>query len=86
VEAFSYGKAVLVSSAGALPETAENFSPCLDPDDPDLWYQNLKQWIIDPSSREPYETAIRSNFRPHSWAETAASFFGLIDAAVTCSP
>jgi glycosyltransferase involved in cell wall biosynthesis len=81
VEAFSHGKAVLVSTGGALPETARGFSPCLDPSDEQAWYTAMKQWIETPQVREPYEQEIRVRFRHPTWSEAAATFFAGVNAA-----
>ena len=79
VEAFSYGKAVIASTGGAIPEVVGEFSPCLDPKDADAWYRTLRGWIEDPSLRAPYEDAIRSRYRPTTWNEASAKLFELID-------
>ena len=39
VEAFSFGKAVIASTGGAVPETAHGLAPCLDPTDEDAWFR-----------------------------------------------
>ena len=62
VEAFSYGKAVLASTGGALPEVVDGFSPCLDPLDAEAWRRMLRTWIEDPS-RAP---AMKNPSEPHS--------------------
>ncbi len=80
VEAFSYGKAVIASTGGAIPEVVGEFSPCLDPKDEESWYRTLRGWIEDPSLRAPYEDAIRTRYRPTSWNEASAKLFELIDA------
>jgi len=81
IEAFSYGKAVLASTGGAIPEVVGEFSPCLDPADADIWYLTLKRWIVDPNARAPYEDAIRRSFRHPTWDEAAAGFFREIETA-----
>ena len=77
IEAFSRNKAVLASTGGAIPEVVDGLSPCLDPHDESLWYSLLKQWIVDPSARLPYEIAIRARFRPTPWSISAQQFFGV---------
>jgi glycosyltransferase involved in cell wall biosynthesis len=81
IEAFGYGKAVLASTGGALPELARGFSPCLDPTDERAWYDTIRQWIEFPQIRDAYERTIRERFRHPSWSEAAASFFAGILAA-----
>jgi glycosyltransferase involved in cell wall biosynthesis len=75
VEAFSYGKAVLASSGGALPETVAGLSPCIDPLDEETWYVHLKHWIEDPKARRPFEQKIRASYRPATWPDVARHFF-----------
>lgn len=75
VEAFAHGKATLVSTGGALPELARDFSPCLDATDEDAWYGAMKQWIECPQARKPFEEAIQRRFRHPTWSEAAAIFF-----------
>jgi len=82
VEAFSYGKAVLASAGGALPETVGDFSPTIDPSDEDAWYRTLRQWIENPQTRAPFEAAIREHFRHPTWDEAARRFFDKIDEAL----
>jgi glycosyltransferase involved in cell wall biosynthesis len=82
VEAFGYGKAVLSSNGGALPETVGDFSPKIDPTDEDAWYQALKQWIESPQARVSFEAAIRERFRHPTWDEAARAFFDTVDEAL----
>jgi glycosyltransferase involved in cell wall biosynthesis len=81
VESFRYGKAVLASTGGAIPEAVGEFSPCLDPNDVAGWADALRAWIADPSARQPYERAIRERYQPRRWAEASAEFFTLIHRA-----
>ena len=75
IEAFKRKKALLASTGGAIPEVVAGLSPCLDPHDEPLWYSTLRQWIVDPTARAPYEAAIRTQFRPTSWSTSAQRFF-----------
>ena len=86
VEAFSYGKAVLASTGGALPEVVDGFSPCLDPLDAEAWRRMLQTWIEDPRSRASYEERIRTAFRHPNWAEASQRFFALVNAAARRAP
>jgi glycosyltransferase involved in cell wall biosynthesis len=75
IEAFFHGKAVIASHGGSLPEVVGAFSPCLDPHDPEAWYQTMKAWILDPAARAPFEAALRKGFRYRTWDEAAGEFF-----------
>lgn len=78
-EAFYYGKAVLASNGGALPELVQNLSPCLDPEDEEAWYSLLKEWIEHPEARAPFERAIKRKFKHPTWSEAAAHFFSVCE-------
>ena len=79
IEAFSFGKAVLASNGGALPELVDDLSPCLDPSDGEVWYQALRRWIEDPGQRQVYEQRIRSSFSHPTWREASARFFAAVE-------
>jgi glycosyltransferase involved in cell wall biosynthesis len=81
VEAFSFGKAVLASTGGAVPEVIDGFSPCLDPSKTEPWRVALQSWIEDPASRDAYEQRIRTAFRHPNWAEASQRFFAVVDEA-----
>jgi glycosyltransferase involved in cell wall biosynthesis len=78
VEAFQYGKAVLASSGGALPELTRDFSPTIDATDACAWYLALKSWLLDPAEYQNYEEKIRSGFRHPAWSAAAKEFFAII--------
>ena len=71
LEAFTRGKAVIASTGGAVPETVNGLSPCLDPLDIDAWTALLDEWIERPEARATWEARIRSDFRPRQWPEVA---------------
>jgi glycosyltransferase involved in cell wall biosynthesis len=75
LEGFAHGKAVIASTGGALPETVNGLSPCLDLADEEAWFATLKRWIEDPAARAPYEAKIRDSFAWPDWDETAADIF-----------
>jgi len=79
VEAFRYGRAVISSNGGALPEVVGEFSPCLDPSDQNAWHDMLRRWIENPAERRPFEDAIRTKFRHPTWPQAAEKFFTVID-------
>ena len=83
VESFCHGKATIASSAGALLETVDGFSPCLSPSDETSWRNLLRQWIVDPSCYGAFERDIELRFSPRSWDVAAADFFRLIRERLT---
>jgi glycosyltransferase involved in cell wall biosynthesis len=78
IEAFLHGKAVIASTGGALPETVDGLSPCLDPTHEDAWFETLKRWIEDPSLRSQHEARIRANFSHPTWEEAASRIFATV--------
>jgi glycosyltransferase involved in cell wall biosynthesis len=78
VEMFQNGKAVIASSGGALKEVVGGFSPCLDPRDEEAWFATMRDWILDPAARAPYEAAIAERFRHPTWQEASADFFRIL--------
>ena len=79
VEAFAYGKAVLASTGGALPEVVGDFSPTLDPADEQAWHDTIKLWIEQPATVARFEEKIRAQFRHPTWDQAARTFFDTID-------
>lgn len=82
VEAYQFGKAVIVSTGGALPEVAGGLMPCLDPKDVDAWTAAIRQWITQPDMRRTYEEALRTRYRPLSWEAAAAHIFETIHTEI----
>ena len=75
IEAFAQGKATIVSTGGALPETVGALSPCLDPTDAAAWHSTIAHWIEQPTARRVYEERIRASFTHPTWEQAAARFF-----------
>jgi glycosyltransferase involved in cell wall biosynthesis len=73
IEAFARGKAVIASTGGAVPETAGDLAPCLDPTDAASWEQMLAEWIAHPKVPAAYEKRIRAGFAHPNWAAAAAN-------------
>jgi glycosyltransferase involved in cell wall biosynthesis len=84
VEAFQYGKAVIASTGGAVPEVVGGLMPCLDPKDVDAWTTTIRQWITQPAVRQTYETTLRTHYRPISWEEAATRIFEKVRNGVSC--
>ncbi len=79
VEALQFGKAVIASNGGALPELVNGFSPCLDPRNEDLWHVTLSRWIEDSGSRAPFEQDIRARFRHPTWGAASELIYQAIE-------
>lgn len=80
VESFAFGKPVIASTGGAIPEVVAGFSPCLDPLDEDAWYNEMRQWIVDRTPRDYFADKIRREYRLRSWQEATRDFFAAISS------
>ncbi|TIV64933.1 MAG: glycosyltransferase family 4 protein [Mesorhizobium sp.] len=66
VEALAYGKALIASTGGAIPEVVGPFGLCLDPLDVEGWEKAMREWIASPEVRTCYE-AKAGEFVARSW-------------------
>ncbi|AZO15239.1 glycosyltransferase family 1 protein [Mesorhizobium sp. M2A.F.Ca.ET.043.05.1.1] len=66
VEALAYGKALIASTGGAIPEVVGPFGLCLDPLDVEGWEKAMREWITSPEARTCYE-AKAGEFVARSW-------------------
>jgi len=76
LEAFSYGRAVIASRGGSIPEVVGDLGPCLDPSDEEAWFTTMAQWITDPATVEAYESRL-ARFRAPPWRHVTAQYFAL---------
>jgi len=74
VEALSYGRAVIASSAGSMPEVIQDFGPCLDPTDDEAWLAQLEEWITDPKAVGIWEAKIAARFQHPTWEEASRKY------------
>jgi len=81
IEAFARGKAVIASTGGAVPETVDGLSPCLEVAEPAAWEALLARWIEDPQARAGYERRIRDGFAHDSWPKAAAALLAAAEGA-----
>jgi glycosyltransferase involved in cell wall biosynthesis len=79
VEALGMGKPLIASTGGAIPEVVGDLAPCLDPDDEEVWYSQIKRWIVDPDERKRAQERTRQDFRYPTWHQSAETFFAAID-------
>lgn len=83
VEALARGKALIVSSAGPMPEIAAGFGLKLDPGDTDGWGEAMANWIRHPEEAERHALRARREYRPVTWEESAQRFFNAALAPFT---
>lgn len=70
VEAYSRGKAVILSNGGALAELTRDGG--LDPDDDDAWYQQISAWIATPRKIQESIAGIEDRIRDRRWSDVVA--------------
>src|SRR5262249_48072178 len=80
IEAYAYSKAVIASTAGALPEVVNGLSPCIDPNDERAWHAAISKWIEEPAAREACEARIKGHFVWPDWTKAAAEIFAAAEA------
>ncbi len=83
VEALQYGKALIASSGGPMPEVVGDFAVCIDPADVDAWTAKLREWVTGSPERDGYAARAASDYRAVTWEESARRFF---DAATAPFP
>jgi glycosyltransferase involved in cell wall biosynthesis len=71
-EALAYGKAVLASAQGSIPEVGGNLVTYLDPWNPRAWADEILALVDAPERVEAMEAVVRREYRVRTWAGTAA--------------
>lgn len=74
VEALQYGKPVIASIGGSLPEVGGDFCLYFDPYQPVELYQALKKLLDSDIYYNLLLERIKNEYRPFSWAECAEQF------------
>lgn len=77
-EAFSYGKFVISSDRGSLPEAGAGLSECLDPYDVKLWADRILFYSQNPDVIKYKEHLIKTRWQPHTWAQSAQTLADII--------
>jgi glycosyltransferase involved in cell wall biosynthesis len=79
LEAMAYGKAIIVSKGGALPEVAGSAGISVDPDDVDAFAEAIAHVLEDTSRRESMEQASLAQAEKFSWEASAAALACLME-------
>ncbi|NWF72015.1 MAG: glycosyltransferase family 4 protein [Nitrospirae bacterium] len=79
LEAMAYGKAVIVSNGGALPEAAGSAGISVDPKNVDAFAQTMAHVLAEPGRRESMEQASLVQAAKFSWGASAAALAGLME-------
>lgn len=82
-ESLAFGKYCLASDASSLPEAGAGLARHLDPLDFAAWRDAVLDLIGDPAQLAGHEAAIRANYRPTSWAQSAARLSEVLRALAT---
>jgi glycosyltransferase involved in cell wall biosynthesis len=77
-ESLRFGKMVAASNRASIPEAGGQFCAYYDPENVEEAYEVIRGLIEHPAAVTAMETAIATNFRPPSWADTAASLLGTL--------
>lgn len=70
-ESLAFGKYCLASNTSSLPEAGAGLAGHLDPLDFAAWRDAVLDLIRTPEHLAQHEAAIRANYRPVTWAESA---------------
>jgi len=81
VEAYAWGRAVIVSNGGSLPEVARGYGPCLDSEDEEAWTATIRSWMEEPHRVAAAEQRIRRDRPFLTWREASARM--LAEAGLT---
>jgi glycosyltransferase involved in cell wall biosynthesis len=77
-EALSYGKPCITSDAGSLTEIGGDLVLRLNPKDMMRWIETIAHYMNAPAELEAWSKRIVSEYRPVTWDDAAARFFGLV--------
>ncbi|MBD2566700.1 glycosyltransferase family 4 protein [Anabaena lutea] len=78
VEALQYGKPVISSNGGSLPEVGGEFCVYFDPYQPVELYQTLEKLIDSDIYYNHLVDIIKNKYKPFSWKECAEEFLSLL--------
>lgn len=70
-ESLAFGKYCIASDASSLPEAGAGLARHIDPLDFAAWRDAVLDLVGDPAQLARHETAIRANYRPITWAQSA---------------
>ncbi len=79
LEAMAYGKAVIASKGGALPEVTGSAGISLDPEDVDAFAAAMADVLMDSRRRESMEQASLAQAEKFSWEASAAALACLME-------
>lgn len=77
-ESLSFGKTVAAAHRASIPEAGGVFCDYFDPDNLHDAYRVVARLITDPAHRSNMERRIKQEFRPPSWADSAAAITSVL--------
>jgi hypothetical protein len=77
-EALAFGKFVIASDRGSIPEVGGDLVEYVDPWNPAAWAEAIAKYWDDSALLESREKRIRSEYHPIHWEESAAAVLELI--------
>ena len=72
-EALAMGKAVMASNQGSLPEVGGSLVRYVEAWNPYAWAEAIDDWVSNPGKRAEVEAAVRRQYKPRSWTNTAVT-------------
>lgn len=81
-EALVYGKAILCSNRGSLPEVGGELVKYLEPWDTAGWAAALLEWVEDPKKIRTVEQDVKAKYAQKSWSGTANATVKLINEII----
>jgi len=70
-EALAYGKAVIASGEGSIPEVGGDLVTYLDPWNPRAWADEILKLVDQPERVQAMAEAVRKGYRVRTWHDTA---------------
>jgi glycosyltransferase involved in cell wall biosynthesis len=77
-EALAYGKPCISSDAGSLPEIGDDLVLRIDPKDTIRWADALAHYLGAPRELDQMAARVKAEFKPVTWDQAAARFFGTV--------
>ncbi|WP_255443410.1 glycosyltransferase family 1 protein [Comamonas sp. Z1] len=74
-EALAFGKALLVSDQGSLPEVGGDLVQYISPWSPEAWAEAIIDFVDHPEKIKIIEERVRNNYKIRKWSDTAKSVF-----------
>jgi glycosyltransferase involved in cell wall biosynthesis len=78
-EALAFGKFVIASNRGSIPEVGGDLVEYVDPWNASAWADALSKYFNDPELLRARESRIREEYHPIHWGEAASTVLDLIE-------